>query len=201
MEDEITPLGFIEIKRTPSRESGELFRLELVQELTSGLDVINRITADMKCRQDELAYPISWRMTNEHRVSDTVIAPPVSTREPVSVNGDNLVVQRGNRTFRLPAPERFTAECNLIEAVQRLDFDKKPSITFDLLEGLARVKRRMELSYGGTHTFDVGGHLIKTHRFVQMGRGILPYEYFVDDHHRTLLVITFCKAYILKSAS
>ena len=34
-------------------------------------------------------------------------------------------------------------------------------------------------------------------RFSQIGHGILPYEYWLDDRHRLQVVITHSRAYIL----
>ncbi|GAI82934.1 unnamed protein product, partial [marine sediment metagenome] len=41
------------------------------------------------------------------------------------------------------------------------------------------------------------GKGISLHRFDQLGRGILPCEYWLDDRHRLLMVTSMNKAYIL----
>ena len=199
VEHGIELLGSIQLKRRTGGP-GQRFTLEVVQELTSDRGVTNRLTAQMQCKEDELASPVSWRLTSEHRIGDTAVRPPVDFSETAIVTPGKLNIKRGNETLLRPVPARFTGCWNLIEAVQRLKFGARRPISFNLLEGLTRVKGEMESSYDGTYSFDVGGGPLNTHRFVQIGRGILPYEYSVDDHHRVLLVITFCKAYILKEA-
>jgi hypothetical protein len=192
-------LGFIELERRTGGP-GQQFTLEVVQELKSDRDVTNRLTTQIQCKEDELASPVSWRLTSEHTIGDTAVRPPVDFSETATATPGKLNIKRGNETLLRPLPARFTGCWNLIEAVQRLKFGARRPISFSLLEGLTRVKGEMEIFYDGTYSFDVGGHPLNTHRFVQIGRGILPYEYFVDDLHRVLLVITFCKAYILKEA-
>jgi hypothetical protein len=193
-------LGSIEMKRIAGKPEGP-FRLDVVQELTSDRGVTNRVTAHIHCNEDELASPRSWRLASEHSTPSGQVSPAVDFHETVSVAPAKLTIQRGDKTLSRPVPARFTGCWNLIEAAQRLEFGAWPPMSFDLLEGLSRGKGEMEIVYDGAYSFDVEGQPLKTHRFVQMGRGILPYEYFVDEQHRVLLVITFCKAYVLKSTS
>jgi hypothetical protein len=200
-DDIIEPLGSIEIDRRMPDPSTKKFSLRVVQELVSDLDVVNHVSADMVCRQDHLASPVSWSITSEHSASGIPIVPDVSTEEKVRVEGDMLIINRSGKTFSRPAPEHFTGDWNLIEAVQRPDWGMKTVLKFDLLEGLTRFKSDMELRYDGEYTFELGGKPFTTHRYVLTGRGILPYEYFLDENHRVVLVITFCKAYILKECS
>jgi hypothetical protein len=198
-EQGIELLGFIEMKRGAGRLENQ-FTLDVVQELTSDRNVMNRVTAQIRCKEDELASPVGWRLTSEHTVGDTPVSPPVDFSETVAVTPGRLTVTRDSKTFLRTVPPRFTSCWNLIEAVQRLPFGVRRPLRFSLLEGLERVKGEMGVLYDGTYSFELEGRGLTTHRFVQIGRGILPYEYLVDDMHRVLLVITFCKAYILKSA-
>jgi hypothetical protein len=90
-----------------------------------------------------------------------------------------------------------TSDWALFEVVQRLAFDKRNSLKFDLLEGMSLSKLRHRLFYRGTYPMKTDGQSIPLHCFGQLGSGILPYEYWLDDRHRLLAVISMNKAYIL----
>jgi hypothetical protein len=66
-----------------------------------------------------------------------------------------------------------------------------------MLEGLSLVKKQQRLIYRGEYTMKMGSKKLSLHRFDQIGEGILPYEYWLDDKHRLLVVTSMNKAYIL----
>ena len=70
-------------------------------------------------------------------------------------------------------------------------------MSFDLLEGLRLSKPRHRLFYRGVYPIKMDGRDIPLHCFVQLGRGILPYEYWLDDRNRLLAAVSMNKAYIL----
>jgi hypothetical protein len=65
-----------------------------------------------------------------------------------------------------------------------------------MLEGLSVLKENQRLSYRGFYQMKIGNKNIPLHCFVQLGSGILPCEYWLDDHHRLLVVTSMNKAYI-----
>jgi len=56
-----------------------------------------------------------------------------------------------------------------------------------LLEGLRRFRKNHQIVYQGKSTL---------HHFQHIGRGILPYDYWLNDEHQLSMVITGNRAYI-----
>jgi hypothetical protein len=127
-----------------------------------------------------LASPVEWELSSQFTGPGGKIISELSQQN------------RGSVTESAAA-----SDWGLFEAVQRLDFDKKSSPQFDLLEGMSVSKSGHRLSYRGIYPMKMGTQSIPLHCFAQLGRGILPTEYWLDDRHRLLAVISMNKAYIL----
>ena len=105
-------------------------------------------------------------------------------------------VERDGRIVKRKVAEHLSCDWCLFEAVQRLEFDKKELPTFDMLEGLSLLRQDQHLSYRDVYAQKVGAKTANLCKFDQLGRGILPYEYWLDTKHRLLVVTSMNKAYI-----
>jgi len=92
---------------------------------------------------------------------------------------------------------RTTADWCLFEALQRWPFRRGESPAFDVLEGLSVHRPGHRVTYRGPETIERNGKPLKLHRFSQLGQGMLPYEYWLDDDRRLLLAVTLSRVYIL----
>jgi hypothetical protein len=172
-------VGVIRLDRTAG--SNGTFTLK-VRQIVSQVDgLIADIEAEIECRADALASPVQWDVRSMFAREDGHEIPELAGGK------------RGQATAN---PSRTTCDWCLFELVQRLDYDKDTSLDFDLLEGLDLSKPNQRITYRGvfptkTRTVD------RLHCFAQVGTGILPTEYWLDDNHRLLCVISMNKAYIL----
>ncbi len=173
-------VGFLRIERIGN--SGETFVLNVHQEVVQTDAIIHIIDGKIKCRNNKLASPVEWRLKSRFTGPD---GKHVS--ELLSSNNGKAAEEA----------ERTTSDFCLFEAVQRLAYDKESSMSFDLLEGMSLKKSDHRLSYRGVTPLKVDGMDIPLHCFVQLGSGILPYEYWLDSRHRLLAVTSMNKAYIL----
>ncbi|NQT86503.1 hypothetical protein HQ560_07035 [bacterium] len=94
-------------------------------------------------------------------------------------------------------PYDVTTDWSLFSTVQQLPFEELAPRRFDVYEGLTLLKRDHRLGYHGAETAKIGSASHRLHVFHQIGRGTLPYEYWVDEGHRLLVVVTGPRAYIL----
>jgi hypothetical protein len=173
-------VGFLRIERTDS--SGETFVLNVHQEILQTDAIIHILDGTIKCRNNQLASPVEWKLQSRFTGTDGK-----NISELLSSDNGKAVKQE----------ERATSDFCLFEAVQRLSYDKNISVSFDLLEGMSLKKSGHRLSYRGVTPLKKDGRDILLHCFVQSGSGILPYEYWLDDRHLLLAVISMNKAYIL----
>ena len=172
--------GFLRIERTADSE--KTFMLNVHQEVVQTDAITNIIDGTIKCRNNQLASPVEWKLQSRFTGTDGKHIPEL-------LRSDNGKAVRG--------AERTTSDFCLLEAVQRLAYDKESSVSFDLLEGMRLSKPRHRLFYRGVSPIKMDGRDIPLHCFVQLGSGILPYEYWLDDRHRLLAVTSMNKAYIL----
>ena len=173
-------VGFLRIKRLINSQRS--LTLEIHQEVLQTDAFVNIIEATIECRNNQLASPIQWKVSSRFRGADGKYIPELSSN-------DNGVAAK--------KLDKSTGDWCLFEAVQRLKISKETVLTFDMLEGLSLLKKDQRLSYRGLYPTKIGDKKIPLHRFVQLGSGILPCEYWLDDHHRLLVVTSMNKAYIL----
>jgi len=173
-------VGFIRLKRIG--ESGKAFVLNVHQEVVQTDGITNIIDVTIKCRNNQLASPIEWRLSSRF----------------VGADGKNISgLSSNNNGTATDEMGRMTGDWCLFEAVQRLKIGKETVLGFDMLEGQSLLKKDQRLSYRGLSRTKIGGEVISLHCFVQLGNGILPYEYWLDENHRLLMVTSMNKAYIL----
>jgi hypothetical protein len=173
-------VGSLQITRRAN--SAKIFHLKVRQEIDQTDELTNVVDATIKCRTDRLASPEEWKLSSRIFRADKKDISELSTTENGRMSG---------------RAGRATGDWCLFEAVQRLAFDERTSLSFDLLEGMSLEKPEQHLSYRGTYPMKSTGKSIPLHCFSQLGSGILPCEYWLDDHHRLLAVISMNKAYIL----
>ena len=173
-------VGSLRIER--SSASKGTFLLKVRREVIQTDELTNVIDATVRCRADRLASPRQWKVSSRFMGADQREIPALSNDEQ-----GGIAEQAG----------RVTGDWCLFEAVQRLEFDKRTSLSFDLLEGMSLSKTGQHLSYRGTFPTKTGAEGRTLHCFSQLGHGILPCEYWLDDRHRLLAVISMNKAYIL----
>jgi len=172
-------VGFLQIRRSADAE--KTFTLKVHQQVVQTDGLVNIIEATIKCRNNQPASPIRWNTSSRFIGADNKPLPQLDKKET------GLATE---------AVDRTAGDWCLFEAVQRLAFDKRTSLSFDLLEGLSLSKTGHQLFYRGVYPTNIPG-LDSLHCFVQLGSGILPYEYWLDDSHRLLMAISMNKAYIL----
>jgi len=171
-------VGVLRLERTG--KSDNVFVLK-VRETVSQVDgLLADIEANIECRNNTLASPVQWQVRSTFYGKDGKDIPELAGWK------------RGQATASV---DRTTCDWCLFELVQRLEFGLDFSLKFDLLEGLELSKLNHELVYGGVFPTKISG-LRHLHRFVQLGRGILPTEYWLDDNHRLLCVTSLNKACI-----
>ena len=175
--------GALKISRRLS--GSELVELDIAQSVTaSWYPATSNTTARLTCAADQLATPREWEVRSVHLDAD---------RKPVNYTRISTKDAADGSKGRIG--KRFTSNWSLFDAVQRLPFDGKP-LTFDLLEDLDKPKLGHRLCYSGSMEVTLGGKPVRLHSFSHLGRGILPYTYWLDDNHRLLMAIGGLVAYL-----
>lgn len=169
--------GVLRIVRTP----GDPFTLQIERVQLNMEGSIHIQRAEVTCALDAIASPLAWEW------SSSFLGP----------NDEELADLAMSHSVTTPPEGAVTADWALFEAVQRLPFDPEAEYRFDVLEGLKLLKRGHRLRYTGPQEVRLGTETRTLHRFFQAGRGQLPYEYWLDEGHRLVLVVSAFRVYVL----
>ena len=177
------PLGSLRIHRR-LMPNGNI-RLQVTEAARMSSKCSGVVKAAVTCKADDLATPIQWKVDSE-------VLDPQSKQVPLTAIGVS------NSADKMKVTGRISSNWSLFDAVQRLPFDSRTT-EFTLLEELELVKPDQKLSAGQTAEVELGGRLVKLHSFEQIGQGILPVTYWLDDQHRLIIATGGRRSYLLDS--
>jgi hypothetical protein len=189
--------GSLKITRS-ALEDGKL-DLKVAQQTEHTDNAEHRLDANVQCRADEATTLVSWKLVSRFFARGKERAE-LGLTEEVTVNDGSLRVRCNGRDVVRPGGKRLTSDWCLFDAVQRRPFDAEAFVSFDLLDGLTLRKPAQRLTYRGAEAFSVKGTKRKLHRFSSLGPGDLPFDFWLDEEHRLILVTSLCRAYILDEA-
>ncbi len=177
-------VGSITIKRTPARESV----LYQVNQQTRIGGVNNVIDARITCRTDDFNSIKSWnvRFYHENQAQQT---DPLSLIEEKGACG-NGEISFGSRDskYAFAAKRPVITQWTLLNYLIR-KADPSTSVNFDLLQDLSLFKPAQSLFYDGPVPLKLkNNNLVTLRSYAQIGQGILPIHYLLDDHRRPQLV-------------
>ncbi|HUW16834.1 MAG TPA: hypothetical protein VMW94_07130 [Actinomycetes bacterium] len=172
-------------------------RLTVRQTVLNSQGKRHTIGATVRCKTDALASPGEWTLTSTFSGAHMDGLPAFDTKETGRINGGTWETSTDGARYHQEVAPPVTGDWCLFEAVQRLPFREAAPLRFHVLEGLSVLKKDHRLWYGGKRGVTWGSEKRPLHRFCQVGRGVYPYEYWLDDRHRLLLVTTGPRACIL----
>ena len=190
-EDGNEDIGLLRLSKSP--DTDDTFRLQVDREIVNDEHRLHKYAAEIICRKDLSASPVSWRLSNQFTAPNQ--SDPRTLEETGKANGTTAEITINNRTRIASGVNPITADWCLFEAVQRLPFKSSTSLVVDILEGLSVRKYNQRLSYRGLYTRADNRPSLQW--FHQIGHGVLPYEYWLDDRHRLQMVTTGARTYIL----
>jgi hypothetical protein len=159
----------------------------------------HHVSASISCASDALATPLWWR--------SEVKLPPASEQPlrgdrgvcEASARDGVIVTADAKKPFGDKPLGAWTSNWSLLEAVQRLDGEKAKLQAFTMLDFLDVRKDEQQLSFMGRQKVTCAGKELDLTGYQQVGRGILPYEYWVDENRRLRFVISGSRAYFAVS--
>jgi len=90
-----------------------------------------------------------------------------------------------------PLTENTVACFVVFDIVQRLPFDKGATFAFHFLDELElNIDRNCKISYRGTEKITLEGKEVQLHHFEQKGGNMKPVQYWVNDKHELVRVVT-----------
>ncbi|NOZ22917.1 MAG: hypothetical protein GXP25_17710 [Planctomycetes bacterium] len=187
--------GFFQVTRSAPAE-GSLKLCVNRSILLSQHPAFHNTEIQMTCAADALCTPRSWELKAETRDIHGKPFDESRVEESASVHGGTITTKRNGRDLTRTIPTPFTSDFSLLDVVQRLPKGDTKPIEFALLQEMDEIKEDQSLSYREKLDFEIGGRTLPLHCYQQIGRGLLPYRYYVDDHGRLLFAFSAVRAYI-----
>ncbi|MHB9036431.1 MAG: hypothetical protein ACYC64_07170 [Armatimonadota bacterium] len=175
------------------------------------LDIISTTTAlennkshkkiiNITCDNNLLSTPKRWSLRSCIYYAD---GQPAKHTD-VSISGkvaSNVIIRNSAKERKLKAPKYFTSDWSLFDAIQRLSFVVGLPISFDMFEDMDILKSDQKLVYTHSVEINAGRQVIRLHGFEQIGCGILPHYYWLDDQHRLIAAMKGTCAYLLDTSA
>lgn len=188
--------GVLRIERVAG-DSEDAFTLKFHHKIVNDEGRTNVVEAEARCNNDLLASLVEWKLTSEFVDLEGNPMAGLGSEEKGRATGTGVAITMGAHTLEHNTPWPVTADWCLFEAVQRMRFQQGSSPAFDFVEGLRLIREQHRLSYRGPYAMKRKGLPATMYWFHQIGSGVLPYEYWLDDRHRLLAVATHARAYVL----
>ena len=162
---------------------------------------VQRVGAEIACRGDALATPVRWTFCSELTGRADGAEPIEGTRieQSAVAEAGQVEIRDGTRSRRLAVGPPFTINWALFEAVGRLPREPFDPIGFTLLDHFDQPKPCQVLSYRLSTDVELAGQPVRLHAYDQLGEGIVPWIYWVDDAGRLLMAVSGLEAYVLDS--
>jgi hypothetical protein len=188
--------GTLSVFREP-RDGGSVVELDFEKLLVGGSS--QKVVARLVCRDDALGTPAKWDCSSEFFDREKKPLPQSVLRKSARLAGGRVEIDDGRYTQAIEIDGPFTVNWALFEAVGRLPRGPFAPLEFTMLDHFDQVKRGQTLAFRKSLSLTLGGRDVRLHAFDQLGRGIVPWVYWVDDSGRLLAALAGLEAYILDS--
>ena len=147
------------------------------------------------------SYLLLVTVNQQLDITDTVILDTGYFDGADVFRDGTIVIQDPHETKALPVAGPYTLNWCLFDAVQRLPREKTQPLGFTLIDHFDEPKADCTLAFRKRMDVAVaGGRTIATYSYDQLGRGNVPWVYWVDDRGRLLFVAAGLEAYALESS-
>ena len=189
-------VGVLRLERTPD-ETGSGFVLTVRQRMVMDPGHVHEIEVLARCRADRLATPVTWRLLSRFLDPRGREISGLAGEERGELQDGKIAVTRGGSERIRPLPGPVTSDWGLMEAVQRFAAGSGSPGAFAMLQSFTtlRAGQRIVAVREERVGEPINGPLL---RITQIGRGTLPYDYWLFPRERRLAILTTGpRAYIL----
>ncbi len=154
-------------------------------------------TAGIRCANNALATLQSWKLESAALDADKKPRPLSKMSESgILVNGTIKLTSPKGIGRQINVSPNLTSNWSLFDAVQRLHKKEPPKTEFTMLEDLRLPRANQRLTSDGPIDVELGGKTIRLYGFHQIGEGILPIYYWLDEQGRLLFALGGVRIYV-----
>jgi len=190
-------VGQVMLRRRVGQKGNVALEMQYRKNLTPG--AVHAVDAVMHTRADSrLSTPRTWSFTSWTQRGAKSVAG-TQLKKTATADGKAITIKdsRHTRTIRLAG--QYTLNWCLFDAVQRLAREKTEPIRFTLIDHFDQVKGGQTLSFRKVVDAPVaGGRKVRVHGYDLVGRGNVPFTFWVDAGGRLLFVVAGLEGYFLE---
>lgn len=188
------PAGSLTLSRKIIPGNQAKFRLE--QERLLPNSHRQKIEANIYCDTAGLPKPTRWSFQAEMIDETGKSIEAVGTKMMAEIQGNQIVYHGGSRHRTIELGPSYTINWLLFDAVQRLPRESFAPLEFSMLDHFDQVKDEQRLSYTKSVEIEMAGQAVTLHAYDHVGRGILPWVYWVDDECGLQFAVAGIEAYV-----
>jgi hypothetical protein len=194
--------GRLSIRRTPQATGGAI--LNVNYEKTTQFAEMHTLLATLVCAGDNLATPVKWETTYTAAAPAHPLKMSLELRETGMARDRSIFIERGTVQKKLLLSSPFTSSWSLFDAVQRLARPVGAPLRFTLLDAGDAPKPNQVLAFYQSADLKnrwPGAPTLRVHGFLQIGDGISPQVFWVDDRGELLFLLSGLDAYVLDAGA
>jgi len=191
--------GMLTLRRKP--QGGKGVKLKVDQTILQWSGHVRHLNAEVDCLADTLATPTTWSLATQVFGPDAKVFDDTVMTEGGTLGGGVREVRSGQRSRKQKVPTPITSNWSLLDTVQRLSGKATKPLAFAMLDEMDLLKCDQELSYRGEKVMNLGGKEVKLTGYHQIGRGVLPWQYWVNEQSRLLFAFSGVRAWIYDPAA
>jgi hypothetical protein len=194
--------GQLSIRRTPQATGGAI--LNVNYQKSTQFAGMHTLLATVVCAGNDLATPLNWDSIYTAAAPAHPLKMSLEIRETGIVRDRTIFIERGTVQKKLFLSSAFTLNWSLFDAVQRLARPGGAPLRFTLLDGGDAPKPNQVLAF--YQSVDLknrwpGAPSLRVHGFLQIGDGISPQVFWVDDRGELLFLLSGLDAYVLDAGA
>ena len=165
------------------RAASSVYEIKMAYQPTRSMESID---ARISCSDGPVAALKNWEMDWSCRGTGGGVS--YTNREQGTVAADHFSVTSRGHTDRIALRRPLTCLWTLFDAVRHLPPRVGSVQSFDMYMDLSSLRRNQSLSFSGSGQVALATGLQKLNFYEQLGEGIEPIHYAVDDQQRTLFI-------------
>ena len=189
--------GSLTICRKASADRGAVLQVDYQKIVRP--DFSQQVAAQIHCRGDALSTPLHWTFSSQILNPSGQPVEHTALKKTAVADGRRIEITDGRTRRSIPAPSAYTVNWALFDAVGRLPRKELEPLRFTMLDHFDQLKPGQVLSYRKTADVPLGDRPLRLHAYDHLGRGVVPWIYWVDDQGRLLFAVSGLEAYLLVS--
>lgn len=192
------PGGSLRIERIPQAAGGATLKVKY--EKTSQYAGAHTLLTTLACAGDDLSTPAKWHSTYSAVAPAQPLGLSLQVHETAVASGRTVHIKRGKVQRRFLLQSDYTSNWALFDAVQRLAHVGSAALRFTLFDTGGAPKANQVLAF--YQSVDLkdrwpGAPILRVHGFLQIGDGISPQTYWIDDRGELLFLLSGLDAFVL----